>query len=106
MLQPVGVGADGLPEQGGRVGELALAEGGYHRDEVAGVLQLAEFDLVELHRLGLDADLGDRFGEGHGGVLGITHIGAERDDQRDISLAGQRVPFGRAWDGCPTLKLG
>jgi hypothetical protein len=58
VLEPVGGGADGLPEQQGVVGELAVTERRGDDDEVGRRLQLGEFDLVELDGLGGDAEVG------------------------------------------------
>jgi hypothetical protein len=56
VLQPVGLAADRFPEQGGVVGELAVAECRGDHDEVRCRLQVGEVDLVELDRSGPDAD--------------------------------------------------
>ncbi len=48
VLEPLRLTADRFPEQGGVVGELAVAEGRRDRDKVCGRLQFADVDLVEL----------------------------------------------------------
>ena len=88
MLQPLGGRTDRLPEEGGGVGELALTERRGDRDEVRGRLQVGEVDLVQLDRFGVDTDGRDGLGEGRRGVLGVTHVGAVADDQREVRSAG------------------
>ncbi len=88
VLEPIGCDADRFPEQHRVVGELAIAERRGHHDEVGCRLQIGEFDLVEFDRLGIDADGRRGLGERHRGVLGITHIGAEGNDQRKVGSAG------------------
>ena len=81
VLESLRLTADRFPEQGGVVGELAVAEGRRDRDEVRGRLQVGDVDLVELDGLGFDADGFECLGERHRRVLGVAHIGAKADDQ-------------------------
>jgi hypothetical protein len=59
-------------------------------------LQVGHADLVEFDRLDIDTDVAECFGERHGGVLGITHVGSVADDQRKFVLASHTGFLGRA----------
>ncbi len=57
VLESLRLTADRFPEQGGVIGELAVAEGRRDRDEVRGRLQVGDVDLVEFDRLDFDAEV-------------------------------------------------
>lgn len=86
VLQSIGRAADRLPEQGGGVRELTVAEGRGDHDEMRCPAELVEFHLIEFHGLGRNSGGGGGFGERHRSVFRVAHIGAIGDHQRELTL--------------------